>query len=500
MWQNTGTYFRMHGSEPALYAQDSWRATHRLTLNAGLRWEIYQPMVGNHTFGTFVPYAQSTRFPTAPVGLLFSDDPGIPNGIFRTQWRNFAPRVGFAYDTFGTGTTILRGGFGLFYEGLQGGINQNLQQQPYALDLTIARTPNLTNPYGSTVDPFPYQVSTTNPVFQSGASIATIPANGNSNTPYVEEYNLNVEQQLAKHWQVQFAYVGSATRKAYVVRDSNAPVYSPGAAITTAGLNARRPYQPTPSRYTFAGIYEIAPSGSGSYNAMQVMLSRQFRNNFSILANYTWQKSIDIVSADVASISGSQLVDDTNPARDRGISSNNVPQIFVAAASYAVPHLHKFGFIGRNVVGGWRLNTIVQLRSGTPVNVISGVDSNLNGTNNDRPNLIGNPVLSSGRSRDEKIAKYFNTAAFAQVPAATPYGNVARNSLVGPGYSNVDLSLFKNIALWREHTLQIRGEFFNVFNHVNLGNPVATMTSSQFGRITSAGSPRIIQLAVRYSF
>jgi hypothetical protein len=194
------------------------------------------------------------------------------------------------------------------------------------------------------------------------------------------------------------------------------------------------------------------------------------------------------------------LIDDTNPARDRGISSNNIPQLFVASGSYAVPNFHRYGLIGRDLLGGWQFNTIVQLQSGSPINIASGVDSNLNGTNNDRPDQVGNPYLSTGRSRQQKIAEYFNIAAFAQVPAGTPYGNVRRNSLVGPGYVNVDFSAFKNIALWREHHLQIRGEFYNLFNHVNLGNPTATLTSTKFGVIGSAGSPRIVQVAARYSF
>ena len=498
--QNTGTFYRLHGSEPALYAQDSWRATHRLTLNAGLRWEIYGPLAAQNSYATFVPNAHSTRFPTAPVGLVFSGDPGIPDGVLHTQYKDFAPRVGFAYDVYGTGKTILRGGFGLFYTGFQGGDTENLQQQPFAVDLTINKTPNLVNPYGATADPFPYVVSTTNPTFQSGASIAAIPPDGNSRTPYVQEYNLNIEQQLPDHWQTQIAYVGNTSRRAYVVRDENAPVYSPGASTTTAGISARRPYQPTPSTYTFAGIFELDPIGSGSYNALQVTVSRRFERNFSVLVNYTWEKAIDVVSADVASITATQLVDDNTPSRDRGISTVNIPHIFVASASYAVPRLHQLGFVGREVLGGWQFNGIVLLQAGTPINIISGVDSNLNGTNNDRPNEIGNPLLPNTRNRQQKIAEYFNTAAFTQVPAGTPYGNVSRNSLVGPGYANVDFSAFKNIAIWHEHNLQIRGEFFNLFNHVNLGNPTATLSSTKFGMISSAGSPRILQVAARYSF
>jgi len=497
--QNSGTYSRLHQAQPALYVQDSWRITHRLTLNGGLRWEVFSPLAGNNVFGTFVPNAQSKRFPTAPLGLVFSGDSGIPNGIFRSQWTDFSPRLGFAYDIYGTGTTVLRGGFGIFYVGFQGGDTQNLQQQPYALDLTLTKTTSLANPYGTT-DPFPYVVSTTNPVFQSGASIAALPPDGNSTTPYVEEYNLNIEQQLSRRWQAQIAYIGNASRKQYIVRDENAALYSPGASTATAALNARRPYQPTPNTYTFAGIFELAPIGGGSYNALQVTLSRRFENNFSLLANYTWEKVIDVTGGDASSISATQLTDDNNPARDRGISVLNVPQIFAASASYAVPQLKRLGFAGRQLIGGWQLNTLVQLHSGAPINILSGVDSNLNGTNNDRPNLVGIPYLPTSRSRSDKVAAYFSTAAFAKVAAGVPYGNVARNLLVGPGYANVDLSLFKNITLWHEHTLQIRGEFFNVFNHVNLNNPTATLSSSLFGRISSAGSPRIGQVAARYSF
>jgi hypothetical protein len=500
MRQNSGIHYRLHGPAPALYAQDNWRVSRKLTLNAGLRWEIFVPMVAQNNFSTFQPNVQSTRYPTAPIGIVFSGDNGVPNGVFHTQWKDFAPRVGFAYDSFGNGKTILRGGYGLFYAALQGGLNENLQQQPYALDLTISKTPNLTNPYGASPDPFPYIVSTTHPVFQSGASIAAIPPNGDSSTPYIQEFNLNIEQSLGHHWVTQMAYVGNTARKRYFVRDENAPVYAPGASTSTAGLNARRPYQPIPNTYTFAGIYELDPAGNSSYNALQLTLSRRFEHHFSVLANYTWSKTIDMVTGDAASITGSQLTDDNNPARDRGLSTNDLPHSFVGSFSYELVPFRRWGILGRDVLGGWQMNSIVTLQSGSPFNIGSGVDSNLNGTNNDRPNLVGNPYLASGRSRRAKVAQFFNTAAFAQVPAGTPYGNVRRNFLLGPGYANVEFSAFKNIYLWHEHKLQFRGEFFNLFNHVNLGNPNGTFTSAKFGTISSAGAPRILQVALRYSF
>jgi Carboxypeptidase regulatory-like domain len=500
MRQNSGIHYRLHGPAPAVYAQDNWRVSHRMTLNVGLRWEVYVPMVAQNSFSTFKPYVQSTRFPTAPLGIIFSGDHGVPDAVFYTQWKDFAPRAGFAYDVYGSGTTVLRGGYGLFYAALQGGLNENLQQQPFALDLTINKTPSLVDPYGTSPDPFPYIVSTTNPVFQSGASLAAIPPNGDSSTPYVQEYNLNIEQQLGKHWMVQIAYVGNVGRKRYLLRDENAAVYAPGASISTAGINSRRPYEPSPSTYTFAGIYELDPAGNSSYNALQLSLNRRFENHFSVRANYTWSKNIDMVSGDAASISSTQVTDDNNPGRDRGLSVNDLPQSFVAAASYDLAPFRRWGFVGRQVLGGWQLNSIVLLQSGSPFNILSGVDSNRNGINNDRPDLVGTPYLSSGRSRSAKIAEFFNTSAFAQVPAGIPYGDVKRDPLIGPGYANVDFSMFKDISIWHEQNLQIRGEFFNLFNHVNLGNPNGVLTSSQFGKISSAGAPRIVQVACRYSF
>lgn len=498
--QNSGTFHRLHAPDPSLFAQDDWRVNHRLTLDVGLRWELYAPLAGQNNYGTFRPFAQSTRFPTAPIGMLFSGDPGIPDGVLHTQWKDFAPRFGFAYDMYGSGQTVLRGGVGLFYSALQGGLNENLEEQPFSLDITINKTPNMVTPYDPAADPFPYVVSTQHPVFQSGGAVVGIPPNGNSSTPYVEEYNLNIEQQLGKHWMSQIAYVGNVSRKMYLVRDQNQPVYSPGASTSTTGLNNRRPYQPTPSTYVFSSIYELDPAGNSSYNALQLTLSRRFEHNFSVLANYTWSKTMDFVSGDSSSLLGSQLVDNNNIGYDYGLSSIDVPQNFVVSYMYAAPNFHRWGFFGRQLVGGWQLNGITTLQSGTPFNILSGIDSNLNGVDNDRPNLVGDPRLAGGRSRQEKVAEFFNTAAFAQVPAGTPYGNVPRDFLFGPGYASTDFSAFKNFALWHEQGLQIRGEFFNLFNHVNLGNPSGTMTSSLFGKIGTAGSPRIVQVAARYSF
>src|SRR6185437_11066956 len=170
--QNNGVFFRSHSQDPSVYLQDDWKIAPRLTLNLGLRWEYFPMYTGQNDTATFVPNVQSTRFPTAPLGLVFSGDPGIPDGIFKTPLNTFAPRFGFAYDIFGNGKTSLRGSYGIFDSAIdQVAVSNNLVQQPYSLTVNVAKTPNLVNPYAPGVSPFPYNPDPSNAKFTSGATI-----------------------------------------------------------------------------------------------------------------------------------------------------------------------------------------------------------------------------------------------------------------------------------------------------------------------------------------
>ena len=499
--QNSGVYHRFTQPDPALFVQDDWRVTHRLTLDLGIRWEAYAAFKGGNTEGTFMPNVQSTRFPTAPLGLLTAGDPGVPDGIVPTKWHDFVPRVGFAYDVFGTGATSVHGGFGVFFATRGASQFDNTEEQPFVLDNTAAGTPNLVTPYtiapynGS--DPFPYNSNLASPVFFSGATLSGVEPH--AGYPYVMEYNLTLEQQLGKSWGARIAYVGSQSRKFFISRDINEPAYIPGAAVNSAGLNARRPYEPTPSTFVFAQIVQNADANNANYNALQATLTRKFAHGFSLLASYTWSKSMDISSIDPANITLT-LSDQNNLKRDYARSDYDIPNDFVASYIWALPGTKKFGFFGRDVLSGWQVNGVTTLRTGIPFNVVAGVDSNLDGIATDRPNLVGNPILPGGRTRTQKIAQFFNTGAFAQVPAATPFGNVKRNINIGPGFINTDFSGFKNIPLWRESSLQFRAEFFNLFNNVNLANPNSTESSSSFGKISALYanySPRVVQFALK---
>jgi hypothetical protein len=489
--QNNGVKFRSHSQDPSFFVQDNWRVTPRLSLNLGLRWEYFPMYTGQDNTATFIQGQQSERFPTAPLGLVFSGDQGIPDGIFKTPWDTFAPRVGFAYDLFGNGRTSIRGAYGIFFAGIdQVAVSNNLVQQPYSLTVNVARTPSLVNPYAPGTSPFPYTPDPSSAVFTSGATMFGLEP-GADNVPSVQQFSFGVQQQLGNTWSAEASYVGNLGRHFNITHDANGPLFVPGGLTTTAGLNARRPYQPNPKTFTYGIISQVVFGSNFSYNALQTSLRHTFSHGFSLQASYVWSKAI----------AQGPVVDNYNLASSQGLSPFDIRHSFVVSYLYSFPKTTRFGAFGKQVLNGWQVNGITTIRSGSPFNITSGKDTNLDGTNNDRPDTISNPQLDGGRDRTEQINEYFDTAAFALPGTNVPYGNTSFNSLVGPGYINTDLSLFKTFTLFRESSsLQFRAEVFNLFNNVNLGNPNGVLNSPKFGIIGSADSPRIVQFALRYSF
>jgi hypothetical protein len=227
-------------------------------------------------------------------------------------------------------------------------------------------------------------------------------------------------------------------------------------------------------------------------------LNRRFSHGLTLLANYTYSKVIDMQSADQQGVAVT-FTDNNNLGLDQGPATFDIRNVFNVSFVYEPPKLRALGFVGKYILSNWQINGIGKITSGHPFSVTSGVDTNLDGNNVDRANLIGNPNLSTGRSLNQVLSEYFKPGAF-QTPLTGFDGTSGRDILYGPGSMNWDMSFFKNIPIHEHHHLQFRAEFFNIFNKPNFNNPTAVLSSPNVGQILGAAAGRVIQFALKYAF
>jgi outer membrane receptor protein involved in Fe transport len=490
-FQDNGRTFYLRENRPSLFIQDDWKTTRRLTLNLGLRWDPWLPPTDlNNSLTAFVPGVQSKIAPNAPRGLLFPGDQGIPSAVFHNNWKDFAPRVGFAYDVTGDHKTIVRAGYGIFYSFPEGLLYQRTDAtQPTDLYLSIPNPPSFDNPYQGFPggDPFPraHILPSAFSTYQFILPLSGGVLNPASKVGYTQNWNLTIERQLKNDLAISVAYVGNHGVNIMGSRQFNPAIFGPGA--TAGNENSRR-------EYPGFGAVEMADSYVyDEFESLQINVTKRFGKGLTLLSNFVWGKTIDDTSSATEGNSGPP--NPFNFRSARGLADFDQKFRYNLSGVYSLPHIDVKGPLDI-LANGWQLNTILSLYSGLPFTVVSGTDRSVSGIGNDYANIIGDPSRPAGVSQ---IAEYFNTAAFAPATTGT-FGNVGRNTLRGPAYFDIDLSIFKNFKLTERFRLQFRAEAFNLENRPNFQNPTGSVASGTFGRITSAYDPRVLQFALKLSF
>lgn len=483
-----------------LFIQDDWRVSPRLTLNLGLRYE---------SLGVFQEQGDrlSNFLPTS--GLTRVGDAGL-SGLYEPDHNNFAPRIGFAYDLTGKGRTILRGGYGIYFDTpsqdyfLLQGFQNGGPGSPATNPLPGLGVFNVA--FGSAASiPFGPNI----PIFgdATGApptsNIALFAVDRNLRTPYINNFNLNLQQELRPGTVLQVGYVGSRGTKLYRVRDINQA--TPGPAATR---QSRRPFNAAFPQYSFIDYLET--SANSNYNALQTTVNQRLARGLNFYLAYTWSKSIDDASNGI--YGGTRGVsfpqDSYNLRAERAVSSFDTRHRFSANFTYELDFLAgAFGALPKHLTEGWRLGGIYTASSGLPITPFLSVDVSGTGELNDRPNLIGDP--NQGVTRDAR--QWFNKAAFAR-PADGSFGSSGRNTVIGPRLHIVDFSVTKTTQFNDRFSAQFRAEFFNLFNHANLSLPNVDFNSAAFSAISETpdvtagnprlgeGGPRVIQFGLKLIF
>jgi hypothetical protein len=505
---------------PTLFVQDEVKISPRFTLTYGLRWEPYLPWVDRYdrlsSLAGMTTRAQSTRFPDAPPGILFANDPGVPRGISPNRWKNFAPRFGFAWDVFGDGKTSLRGGYGIFFDSIKAD-SVSEESAPWAGSYQVFNG-NVADPFGSVGRTAPPVAPTSFGCVKTTAypgvqcplyplPLAGLYTGPTLVSPYIQAWNLTVQRQITSTIMVQAGYVGKAAIHLDGWQSANPASYIndpiTGAPPSLQNVNNRVVNLPG---ILAPNTIVLGNSFRSWYNSFQPQITKRFGHGLAFNAAYTFGKSIDTLSTNILNY---QLDNPFSLGYQRGRSDFDRKHVFVA--SWVWSPQWKFGNRFENtVLGNWTFTGLHVLQSGSPFTVREGIDVALDGTGSrQHAQLVpGVTVTRDHANKADMIAKYFNTAAFVPPSQVAPgaYGNSGRNILSVPGTSTTNFSVMKDFKIHESIALQFRSEFFNLFNHANLGctnttggcnDPDNNATSSTFGRIRTAGPAREIQFALK---
>ena len=494
----------------AIFAQDEWRIRPRLTLTLGIRYEPFFPWVDRRDrINTVVPGSQSSVVSDAPPGILFPGD--LPRGLANKDLNNFAPRIGLAWDVMGDGKTSVRAGYGIFYESVNA--DSIAQENPPFAGTANAFSGRIENPFTS--------VGLTAPPVETSAKFGCVKTNTypgvdcplfplpvagvftdlSLRTPYIQSFNLSIQRQITPSIMVEAAYAGKIGIKLEALRTYNPARYvnSPitGAPPSDQNINERVLFEPgilSPAGYMLGNDFR------SWYHSFQTQVTKRFSKGLTVLGSYTLAKSIDSSSTDNL---GGTVANPFNLRDERGRSDWDRRHSVAISWLYTAP-VHFQAKWQNTLLGGWTLGGIHSFQSGAPLTFIQGDDVALDGTFGDQhavlqPGITRSDITLDHPSRDAMVSQFFNTAAFvptSQVPRGT-YGNAGRGLISGPAYARSDFSVIKDFRILESLRLQIRSEFFNVFNQVNFTSVTTTVNSSAFGRIRAAEDGRVIQFAAK---
>lgn len=472
-----------------IFAEDSWKLSKKLTVNYGLRWDYTTPVTELHNrlsgfdehTGTYYIAKGSVDLPTYPLpsGVVVLGR----NSITRPDYKDFSPRLGFSYAPFAR--TAVRGGIGVTFDNWSGalqaaqnarggwpdGASQGVANQNISGITSGATAENPFGKLGPVVPTTPFPASAT--FLDTEFKIA-----------YSWQWNLQIQQQIGRSGVFSVGYVGSSTSRAPLQLPENQPV--------VLGPVQNLPFP------NMSGFGELMSIGHMNYNSLQTKYEKRFEGGLSLTSAFTYSKAINVGCAEYWE--DCNIQDEYNLRPDRAAADTDVPLIFTTSAVYELPFGKgkQFAMAGApaQILGGWQANGVLATRTGTPYTVYIDYDNANAGWGTQRPNLV--PGVST--KGPHTVAEYFNTAAFVTAPQYT-FGDVHRNSMRGPGYTDVDVSLFRNFNLFEKSSLQFRSEFFNVLNHPNFGNPDAGLQDQSFGRLNStSGNQRQIQFALKLKF
>lgn len=483
----------------AAYAQDTWRVTPHLTINAGVRWEPELPTYDKQSRGNqfnlpaFIAGTKTNdpRYPNAPPGLLFASDPLNPNGkrFANTHWLATSPRLGIVWDPKGDGKQTIRSGFALIHDSIELFYPERwTTNPPYASSVTLTNpTAPFSNPWlgypGG--NPFPGAA-----IFPVGGTYVTIPPNVADT--YMMQWNLSYQRQFGANWLASISYLGNRTNHILGAREINPAVFGPGATSSnTASRRVLSLINPTTGAL-YSSIVQTDDGNNAYYNGLLLSLNHRFANYFTALVNYTWSHCISTYDFG-GELAGNNYQNPNNRAAERGSCNFDRRNIFNASLVAMSPG---FGnHITKLVTKDWQLAPIISAYSGQPITLTDGgTDVSLTAVGADRPD-----VVVAGTVYQRTLASWFSQAAF-QKQAPGTYGNLGRDSLNAPGYYNFDVNLTRQFALTERYKLDIRADFFNVLNHGNWNGPTTSITSGTFGQILTFSSPRIIQMAMKFHF